>query len=263
MRLRARVIPVLLLRRRGLVKTTRFATPTYVGDPINTVRIFNEKEVDELVLSEITATKDRAEPDFELIEQIASEAFMPLCYGGGVRTVPVAKRILRLGIEKVSVNSAALEDPTFIRRLADELGSQCVVSSVDVRRAKDGTYTVHSHAGLPVRERDPIRWIQRLVDLGAGEILVNAVDRDGTMSGFDADLLRALKGRFDVPVIACGGARSVDDMATAIRVGSLDALGVGAKFVFEGPYRAVLVTYLSPEESAVIQDAHRSMESRP
>jgi len=239
---------VLLLRRRGLVKTVRFARPKYVGDPINVVRIFNDKEVDELILTEIVATRTSSPPDYELLEQIASEAFMPVCYGGGIRSLDEAKRILRLGMEKVAVNTAALEDPFVVRRLADVFGSQCVVASVDVRRSWLGRYEVVSHAGRRVPERDPLRWIERLVGLGAGEVLVNAVHRDGTMKGYDLDLLSRLRGRFDVPIIACGGARSVEDMKAAVRAGGLSALGVGARFIYEGPHRAVLVSYLSSAE---------------
>lgn len=253
--LRVRVIPVLLLRRRGLVKTVRFKQPRYVGDPINIVRIFNEKEVDELLLTEIVATKDGEEPDYELIEQIASEAFMPLGYGGAVRSVAQAKRILRLGIEKIAVNTGALERPDLVRELAGELGVQCVVASVDVKRDWRGRCRVFSHAGRAVPEPDPVRWIDRLVRLGAGEILLNAVDRDGTMTGYDLGLLDRLRGRFDVPIIASGGASSVSDMVAAVRSGGVSALGVGARFIYQGPYRAVLVSYLSRDELAKVDAA--------
>ena len=246
--LRTRIIPVLLMRDRGLVKTERFRSPRYVGDPINIVRIFNEKEADELILLDIQATSSRARPQFELLEQVASEAFMPICYGGAVTSVADAKRLLRLGIEKVSVNTALFENPRLIEVLAGELGSQCVVASVDVKRTWTGKYEVFSHSGRPVREREVLRWIERLVKLGAGEVLVNAVDRDGTMKGYDLHLLRMIRGQFDVPIIACGGAESLDDMRGALHVGHLDALGVGARFVYEGPHRAVLISYLSSSE---------------
>jgi len=252
--LRTRVIPILLLRRHGVVKTVRFRNPEYVGDPINIVRIFNDKEVDELILSEIAATTAGKGPDFDLLEQIASEAFMPLCYGGGVRSAADARRILRLGIEKVAVNSAALERPQLITELARELGSQCVVASVDVRRTWRGKYEVYSHAKRPIRERDPLRWVEKLVNLGAGEIVLNAVHRDGTMEGYDIDLLTHFRGRFEVPLIACGGASSFHNMKMAINAGA-SAVGVGSRFIYQGPYRAVLVSYLSPGELA---DMHAS-----
>lgn len=257
--LRTRVIPILLLRRRGLVKTIRFRKPEYVGDPVNVVRIFNDKEVDEIVLNEITATRHGKDPDFELLEQIATEAFMPVCYGGGVRSTDTARRILRLGMEKVAVNSAAFEDPSFVARLAGDLGSQCVVVSVDVRRTWRGKYEVFSHAGLRVPERDPLRWVERLVGLGAGEILLNAVHRDGTMTGYDLELLAQFRGRFDVPIVACGGASSFLDMKAAVARGA-SALGVGARFIYEGPYRAVLVSYLSPQELDEIHATGRAAE---
>jgi imidazole glycerol-phosphate synthase subunit HisF len=254
-----RVIPVLLLRRRGLVKTVRFRKPRYVGDPINVVRIFNQKEADEIILTEIVATKDGRGPDFELLEQIASEAFMPVCYGGAVRSLSDAKRILRLGMEKVAVNSACFERPELVRDLAANLGAQCVVASVDVRRTWRGTYEVYSHSGRRIPERDPLRWVDHLVRLGAGEVLLNTVHRDGTMEGCDLSLLESFRGKFDVPVIACGGVGSVADIHEAIRAGGLAAVGVGARFIYEGPYRAVLLSYLSHQEMAEVQGAARSL----
>lgn len=251
--LRTRIIPCLLLRQSGLVKTTRFKRPSYVGDPINVVRIFNEKEVDELVLLDIVAGKQRTRPDFDLLEQIASEAFMPVCYGGGVRTVEDARQLLKIGIEKVAVNTAALEDATLVRRLSDAFGAQCVVASVDVKRSLLGRHQVFSHAGVDVPERDPVAWAKRLVKLGAGEVLINSVDRDGTMTGYDLELLRAFDGRLDVPTVACGGAGSVDDMAAALRSCRLSGLGVGARFVYYGPHKAVLVTYLEAAELRRLQ----------
>jgi cyclase len=261
--LRVRIVPTLLLRRRGLVKTVKFARPRYVGDPINVVRIFNEKEVDELVLTEIVATRDGRRPDEELLEQIASEAFMPVCYGGGVASLDDAKRLLRLGIEKVSVNTAARARPELVRELSTELGAQCVVASVDVMKTWRGTYRVYAHTGPKPPIEDPLRWIEHLVTLGAGEILLNAVHRDGTMRGFDLELLSQLRARFDVPLIACGGASTVDDMAAAVRTGGVSALGVGARFIYEGPYRAVLVSYLSAGELARIDDAARAFAREP
>lgn len=244
-----RIIPVLLLRRQGLVKTTRFEKPEYVGDPINVVRIFNDKEVDELMLLEITKTKAGAPPDFAFLEQIVSEAFMPVGYGGGVRSVDDARRLLRLGIEKISLNTAALVEPTLVTRLRDAFGAQCVVASVDVKKKPFGGWEVFSHAGAKVREKDPLKLIDDLVKRGAGEVLVTAVHRDGTMGGMDRDLARMLDGRFDVPVVVAGGASGFDDMKATLAAGPhLSALGVGARFVYHGPYRAVLVSYLEPRE---------------
>lgn len=254
---RTRVIPVLLLRRAGLVKTMRFRHPSYVGDPINAVRIFNEKEVDELVVCDILASRELRAPQFELLEQMAGEAFMPLSYAGGVRSVDDARRLLKIGIEKIVVNSGALADPTLVRRLADAFGSQSVVASVDVRRTVLGSYDVFSHAGLRVPEKDPVRWAQRLVREGAGEVIVTSVDRDGTMKGYDLDLLRMFHGTVDVPLVAMGGAGSVDDMTAALGAARLSGLAVGARFVYWGPHRAVLVNYLDAKEMQRVQEAGR------
>lgn len=257
--LRVRVIPVLLLRRRGLVKTVRFTRPEYVGDPINIVKIFNAKEVDELSLLDIVATRSGKGPDFDLVEQIASEAFMPLSYGGAVRTVADARRLLRLGVEKIILNTAALTDPNLVRRLADELGSQCVVVSVDVKRSWLGRNRVFSHAGVRVPEPDPVRWVEKVVKLGAGEVVLNSVDRDGMMAGYDDALLRSFRSRFDVPIVALGGAGGVDQMVQTVTDSGMTSLGVGARFIYEGPYRAVLVSYLDASELLRLDAAARSL----
>ncbi len=252
---KTRIIPVLSLSRRRMVKTERFQSPRYIGDPLNIVRIFAEKEVDELVLTDISASKEGRVPDFDLLERAASEASMPLCYGGGLRTVAEARRIIYLGYEKVAVNTAAFDEPDFVARLVDTFGSQAVVASVDVERSSRGTFEVFSHAHRKVPELQPLRWVERLVKQGAGEILLNAVHKDGTLSGYDMDLLRLFAGRFDVPVIPCGGARSAEDMVVAVREGKLSALGVGARFVYEGRLRAVLPNYLSREERRAVGGA--------
>jgi cyclase len=256
--LRTRVIPTLLLRRQGLVKTQRFANPVYVGDPINVVRILNDKQVDELVLTEITASRVGASPDFALLEQIASEAFMPVAYGGGVSSVEQAKRLLRLGIEKILLNTATFEQPGLITALAERFGAQCVVASVDVKRNWRGKYQVFSHAGRAVPEPDPVRWIQKLIKLGAGEVTVQAVDREGTMQGFDLALLRTLRGQVEVPLVVSGGAGSLESMEDALKVLPEASLGVGARFIYYGPYRAVLVSYLSPTELERLQSAAKN-----
>lgn len=253
--IRVRVMPLLLLSRRGVVKTIRFKKPLYVGDPLNIVRIYNTKEVDELILADIDVSKRRGVPDFDLIEQIASEAFMPIAYGGGVRSIAEARRLVFVGVEKICLNTVTFDDPMLVRKLSDELGAQCVVGSIDVARNWRGQYRVVSHAGRPVAEPDPLRWAERLVTLGAGELLVNAVDRDGTKAGYDVDLLRSFSGRFDVPIIACGGASSVANLAEVVRTTQLRALAAGALFVYEGPHRAVLPTYLSGSDLAELARA--------
>jgi cyclase len=253
-----RVIPTLLLSGRGLVKTRRFADPVYVGDPRNVDRIFDEKEVDELLLFDICASKDDREPDYGLVQDIVTEAFMPVCFGGGVRSVEQARRLLRLGVEKIAVNTAALADRTLVPRLSAEFGAQCVVAALDVKRDLLGRPRVFSHAGARVPEPDPVRWAQRLVAEGAGEVLVQSVDREGTQSGFDLELLRSFNGKIGKPLIAGGGAGTLAHMDQALRACRLSGLSVGARFVFFGPHRAVLVRYLEPPELARLSALARS-----
>lgn len=251
---RVRVMPTLLLSRRGAVKTLRFRDPTYVGDPLNIVRIWNSKEVDELILADIDASKNGAVPDLDLVEQIASEAFMPIAYGGAVRTIAEAKRLLFIGVEKISLNTATFEQLSLVSRLNDTLGAQCVVASIDVIRTRRG-YEVYSHAGRRIHEKNPLRWAETLVGAGAGELLVNAVDRDGTKKGYDLELLRMFDGKFDIPIIASGGAASVADIAQAVHETKIRAFAAGALFIYEGPHRAVLPTYLSSGDLARIASA--------
>lgn len=246
--LRKRIIPSLLLRNGGLVKTERFANPKYIGDPINAVKIFNEKEVDELLLLDITSTRENKAPNFGLIEEIVSEAFMPVAYGGAVRTVEDASRLLSLGVEKIALNTAALLNLSLVTALKDRYGAQCVVGVVDVKKKLLGGYAVHSHAGVKTPYADPVAWAQQLVAAGAGEILLQSVDRDGTMSGFDIELLSRLKNKLGVPLVAAGGAGTVEHMKRAFASCELSGLAVGARFVFQGPLRGVLINYLTRRE---------------
>lgn len=255
--LRKRIIPCLLLRRGGLVKTRKFTRPTYVGDPINAVKIFNEKEVDELLLLDITATREERRPDFELVKEVVSEAFMPVGYGGGVRSLEDARTLLKLGVEKVALNTSALRDLRLVREIKDAFGAQCVVGVVDVKKSWRGSYAVHSYAGAIATQRDPVRWAQMLVDAGAGEILVQNADRDGTMEGFDLELLTQFDGKLEVPLLAAGGAGDVKDMREAFKACNLGGIVVGARFVFYGPHRAVLITYLTPSEQAELDSLVR------
>ncbi|HWT30944.1 MAG TPA: AglZ/HisF2 family acetamidino modification protein [Croceibacterium sp.] len=237
-----RVIPCLLLSRGGLVKTHKFAKPKYVGDPINAVKIFNEKEVDELMVLDIDASKERRGPDFELIEQLAGECFMPLCYGGGIRHADDAKLLFKLGVEKVSLQSAVLHSPAVIREIADHAGEQAVVVSIDVKRDWLGRPQPFSAAGVPIKQRDWRRAVADAVANGAGEILLNAVDRDGTLAGVDRGLIAEGSAIADVPLIAMGGVGSLADIRAATDAGA-SAVAAGAFFVFHGPHRAVLITY--------------------
>lgn len=238
-----RVIPCLLLRNQGLVKTIRFGDPTYLGDPINIVKIFNEKEVDELILLDITATVEKKRPNLELLSAIASEAFVPLGYGGGVRTLDAVKELLCLGFEKVIINSYAVQNPQFIRQAAEEFGSQSIVVSMDVRQSAFGRYEIFTHGGRKRTEIDPVTFAEQMERLGAGEILVNSIDRDGTMLGYDLNLLKRITAIVGIPVIACGGAGKIDDFWEAVHKGGVSAVAAGSMFVFQGRHRAVLITF--------------------
>jgi cyclase len=242
-----RVIPCLLLRRGGLVKTIRFADPKYVGDPINAVRIFNEKEVDELVLLDIEASREHREPDYEAIQDIVSEAFMPIAYGGGVTTVEQASRLVNLGVEKLVLNTAALTSYEPVRALAQRFGSSSVVLSVDVKKDWRGRYRVYAAATkntAAVALQDHIR---AAVQAGAGEVFVNDVSRDGTGAGYDLDLLHMVASAVNVPVIACGGAGTLDHFVDAVRAGA-SAVAAGSMFVYMGRHRAVMINYPASSE---------------
>jgi cyclase len=229
------------------VKTQRFTRPVYVGDPINAIRIFNDKEVDELMVLDIDASREGREPDYALIEQFAGECFMPLCYGGGIRTVEQARRLFGLGVEKVCLQTAAIEDLSLIRAIADRFGSQSVLFSLDVRRGWFGSRKAWIASR---RKADPRAWqdlLRQAVDAGAGEIVLNAVDRDGTMQGVDEALIREASALVGVPVVAVGGVGSLEDIRKAVAAGA-SAVSAGAFFVFHGPHRAVLITYPRYEE---------------
>jgi cyclase len=245
--LRNRVIPILLVKDHGLVKTTRFQDPKYVGDPINAIRIFNEKEVDELTLLDISATPGRLGPNFELVEDVASECFMPLAYGGGIRDLEDAKRLFGLGVEKLVLRASAMADLSTVTRIADYAGASSVVVSVDVSRSRLGRRQLYAPTAPMHGDSDWSGFLVRAIEAGAGEIILNAVDRDGTMSGMDTDLIAAAAGVTTAPLVAVGGVGSLADIRAGIKAGA-DAIGAGAFFVFHGPRRAVLITYPRPSE---------------
>lgn len=248
--LKHRVIPCLLLQDGGLVKTEKFQKPKYVGDPINAVRIFNEKEVDELIVLDIDASRKEVEPNYQLIEQIASECFMPVCYGGGVKTVAQAQKILSLGIEKIALQSVAIDDLKVVRSIADFAGSSSVVISVDVKNDWRGRKCLYSSRRRKVVSQPWNEFLLEAIEAGAGEVLMMDVDREGTMSGVDEDLIKAAAELSTVPLVVSGGIGSVSDIATAISSGA-DAVAIGAFCVFQGPHRAVLITY--PEYDELIK----------
>jgi imidazole glycerol-phosphate synthase subunit HisF len=240
---KTRVIPVLLLRGKGLVKTVKFKDPKYIGDPINSVRIFNEKEVDELVFLDITATPEGRGPDYELLADIAGEAFMPMAYGGGITSLDQVQRIFSLGFEKVVIDTAVYGSPQLIRDAVAIYGSQSIIGCVDVRRTLFGRYELYSHSGKTQQAAGLIDHVVELENLGMGEIIVNSIDRDGTQSGYDLKLLKQVSSAVSVPVVACGGASGLDDFVAAVKESGVSAVAAGSLFVFVGPHRAVLINY--------------------
>ncbi|MBX7046492.1 MAG: AglZ/HisF2 family acetamidino modification protein [Ignavibacteria bacterium] len=240
--LKNRVIPCLLLRNGGLVKTLKFSDPKYVGDPINAIRIFNDKEVDELMVLDITASKENKEPNYDLINQFASECFMPLCYGGGIKTKEQAQRIFTLGVEKVCIQTAALDNLKLVSDLAAQYGNQSILVSIDIKKDWLGKAKLYSAATGKTLSKNWVEHMQDAVKAGAGEIVLNAVDRDGTLKGMDLDLIKQASKAIGVPLVAVGGAGSLQDIKAAIDSGA-SAVSAGAFFVFQGPHRAVLITY--------------------
>lgn len=243
---RVRVIPTLLLKGGGLVKTQRFRRPVYVGDPINAVKIFNEKQVDELAVLDIDATRERREPDLRRIQDLAGECFMPLAYGGGITSLEQIRRILHAGVEKVVLNSAVHANPTLVVEAARQFGSQSIVVSIDARQKWWGTYRSFTHNGTRNTGMTPALAARRAAEAGAGEILLTSIDREGTYKGFDLPLIRSVASAVTIPLVACGGARSVDDLVSAVREGGASAVAAGSLFVFQGSHRAVLISF--PDE---------------
>ena len=237
-----RVIPVLLLQDQALVKTQRFRHPAYVGDPINAIRIFNEKEVDELFLIDITASRENREPNYELLHDCASECFMPLGYGGGINNVAQAARLFDMGIEKLSVQTSLLQHSELVPQIAERYGSQAVVASVDVRRNWRGQLKLWSSREQKCLKDDWKEHLRIVQEMGAGEILLNAVHRDGTGQGYDCPVISEAAENVEIPIIAIGGAGTIQDFAPAAAAGAA-ALGAGRMFVFEGPHQAVLISY--------------------
>ena len=237
-----RVIPTLLLKGQGVYKTIKFKNETYVGDPINIVKIFNEKEVDELVFLDIDATPCVKEPDYDLIKDIASEAFMPLAYGGGITSLKEVENILRLGIEKVIINSSFFRDSDLISSAAKVFGSQSIVVALDFKKNFWGKYELFSNGGRTKQSLSVIEAAHLAQERGAGEIILTSIDRDGTLSGYDLSLIQMVAPEVTIPIVAQGGASSLDDFAAAIRMGA-SAVAAGSFFIYYGKHRAVLVTY--------------------
>lgn len=245
--LRPRIIPCLLVHRGGLVKTIGFDKPKYVGDPLNAVRIFNEKEVDEVMVLDIDATRDRREPDYALIRNLAAECRMPLAYGGGVHSVEQFERLVSLGVEKVAISAAAVADPALIGAAAARVGRQSVVVVLDVRRKGSG-HEIFTHNNSRATGLDVVEFARRAEVLGAGEIVVNSIDRDGHMKGYDLDLVRLVRDAVTLPLTVLGGAGTLADLGALVREFGIIGAAAGSLFVFKGVYRAVLINYPSRSE---------------
>ncbi|MDX2048356.1 MAG: AglZ/HisF2 family acetamidino modification protein [Chitinophagaceae bacterium] len=242
---RIRVIPVLLLQKGGLVKSIRFKDHKYVGDPINAVKIFNEKEVDEIVILDISATAEQRGPNMQQVREIAGEAFMPLGYGGGIKTIEQVKELIALGVEKVILNYSAFNNHSLISEAAKVIGSQSVVASIDVKKNWLGKYKVNVLNGTKNTGEGPVEFAKKMEAAGAGEIILNSIDRDGTFEGYDLPLVKEVSSAVHIPVVAMGGAGSVDDFTRAVQQGA-SAVAAGSLFVFQRPHRAVLISY--PEQ---------------
>jgi cyclase len=246
--LRPRIIPSLLYHNKGLVKTVNFKSPKYVGDPINAVRIFNEKEVDELAFFDIDATVLNKEPDYSLIEKLANQSRMPLCYGGGVKTIEQAQKIFGLGIEKIALSSSVIQNPKLISNIADRVGSQSVIVVLDVKKKLIGGYEVYTHNGKKSTGINPFKFALEAEKLGAGEIIINSIDQDGVMKGFDMNLIDKISESISIPMTVLGGAGSVLDIEKVIHKHGVIGVAAGSLFVFKGPYKAVLINYPTQEE---------------
>lgn len=244
---RIRVIPVLTLQNEKLVKTIRFKNPTYIGDPINAVKIFNEKEVDEIVILDITASKEKREPNYTKIEEIASEAFMPFAYGGGVKTLAQIEKLFKLGIEKVVLNSVLEDNIGLVTEAAKIFGSQSIIASIDVKKNIFGKLNAYKISGSTKINYSIDDFVNKLEDAGVGEFFINAIDKDGTYSGYDLALINQVSTKTNLPIVACGGASSINDFLPAIQAGA-SAVAAGSMFVYTGATRGILINYPKQEE---------------
>lgn len=241
--LRTRVIPCLQLIDESLVKTVKFGEHGYIGDPINTVRIFNELEVDELCFLDIRATKENRAPNFKILAEIANECFMPLSYGGGVKDAETAKRILSIGFEKIILNTAAYDNNQLVTEIANHSGNQSVIGSIDVKKNMFGKYQLYTHDGSKKRDMDPIQWAKRLEELGAGELLITSMDRDGTWKGYDTDFLLSITKSVNIPVIANGGAGNIEHISAVVKSANVSAVALGSMVVYQAQGLGVLVNF--------------------
>lgn len=245
--LRTRVFPCLLLKGDTLVKTVQFRNPQYIGDPINTVIIYNKKEVDELAFLDISATNSGRSPPFSIISDIANECFMPFAYGGGIRKISDIKQLFRLGVEKVIINTRAVEDPSFIKQASEKFGSQSIIISIDAKKVASGRYEVFINSGTKATGLDVVEFARKVERLGAGEIFLNSIDNDGIMKNYDIELIKLVSSAVSIPVIACGGAGEFADIGEAKKAGA-DAVSAGSIFLYHGRSRSVLINFPTPIE---------------
>jgi imidazole glycerol-phosphate synthase subunit HisF len=247
--LRPRIIPCLLIHQHGLVKTVNFKSPTYLGDPINAVRIFNEKEVDELIVLDIDASVQGKAPNYRVIEKLAAECRMPLCYGGGINSIDQVKRLIGLGVEKVAISAAAIENLSFIEEASKRAGSQSIVVVLDVKKRliKRG-YDIYTHNGTRKVGNMSDDFVRQLISCGVGEIVINSIDNDGLMKGYDTDLIDLIYQNIDIPLTVLGGAGSLVDIGQLFKQYKIIGAGAGSLFVFKGKYRAVLINYPTSKE---------------
>ncbi len=244
---RTRVIPALLIQNGGLVKSVKFKNHKYVGDPINAVKIFNEKEVDEIVILDISATAEGRPPEFRKIKELASEAFMPMGYGGGITRLEEIQQLVQDGVEKVILNSSAVNNPKLVENAAKYVGSQSIVVSIDIKKNIWGKYRVFTLNASKNTGLDPVTFASQMEQAGAGELLVNAIDKDGTFEGYDTELIELICKRIHIPVVAIGGAATISDFVSVVNHGA-SAVAAGSMFVFQRPHRAVLISYPSQRE---------------
>jgi cyclase len=255
-----RIIPCLLVRDKGLVKTVRFSDHKYVGDPINAVRIFNEKESDELIVLDIEATVKEAVPDYRMIANLAAECRMPLCYGGGIKTAEQAKAIIRIGVEKIAISSAAISKPSLITAIAEEIGSQSVVIVLDVKKNSFGGYELMTHSGRVRTGKNLFDFAREAESRGAGEIVLNSIDNDGVMKGYDIAAAKKLRAMISIPMTILGGAGSIRDIGNLIQNFGIVGAAAGSLFVFKGPYKAVLISYPTvAEKETIVRENFRTV----
>lgn len=249
---RIRIIPILLIQNGGLVKSIKFKNHNYIGDPINAVKIFNEKEVDEIVILDISATKEKRAPNITQISEIASEAFMPLSYGGGITTLQQVKELLYQGAEKAIINSAAFNSLNLITEIAEQFGSQSAVVSIDAKKDWLGNYKVYTNNGSNKTKLSPVEYAKKVEKAGAGELILMAIDRDGTYNGYDIDLIKQVTEAVNIPVVACGGAANINDFVNAVNQGGASAAAAGSLFVYASQQRGVMINY--PKQDLLIND---------